>query len=828
MLQETTPMHDLNPLSPTRHQTAPISPRAHLIHHLREWSRGANSAPVQRQPLAQALSRQRPRALRFAAAGILALSALPRTAAAQNPVNPATAPGATTQDPQSKPRMEVQGDKIVFSMSETAGMEIKEFIKWAQEMTGRRFFLNENELQQATGGTRVSFLGTFTFKKDTFIDEFFGFFQTMLYIKGFALLARGSADQELLEIVYMTGPRSREVTSSARYVPLDNIDEYRTQTGMPILTTVPLKNINANIATNALRPFFAQAGAQAGTAGGLTFGTAGNNTSLLLQGFGPQVYDAVKLLQLVDKPVEAPTLITQVHRLEHAAPEELEPILTEILDNRNKVRQQAFAETGATGASGAPIQSTQSQMKVVVDPALKALVLSGTAEQVDEALELVARLDVPPEPFDGQASVIPLKNVLADDLQRTLNEFVAEDQRAEQQAQTGQPGGAGAARRPRPTVIRVHKESNSLLISASATKYAQIIALIDKLDVRQPQVLIETALVELTTGDLQRLGVELGLLDVAQNGNFTRGFGFTSFGQSTFQDTDGDGLPDTRLPDFTNPLQGLTGGIIKGDNFAVPLLINALNTNDSANILSKPNVLVNNNTAATVTTEEERPTLQQSQGTATTTQANGAPRNAGITLEISPTISKNNYLRLNVSLEVSRFVGAFDPNSATGGGVVLRRTIKTEVTMPSGDTMVLGGVVDDQESHNDGGIPFLKDLPLLGFLFRKSEATSSKTNLYFFVTPTILDEDDFDDLWQLSLQRKMEAARYIGTRRLRLIDRKWTGPDAAQARTLEDSGASVEDLDKQGENEMPYYHRPDRQAKKAGEPTGPATPDPKK
>jgi general secretion pathway protein D len=731
-----------------------------------------------------------------------------------------------TQEPTGAPKLQMEGDKITFSMSETSGMEIKEFIKWAQELTKKRFFYNENELQQATGGTRVSFLGTFTFNKDTFTNEFFGFFQTMLYIKGFALLARGSSDQELLEIVFMTGPRQREVTSSARYVPLENIEEYRTQTGLPILTTVPLKNINANIATNALRPFFAAAGAAAGQAGGLTFGTAGNNTSLLLQGFGPQVYDAVRLLQLVDKPVEAPQLVTQVHRLEYAAPEELEPILTEILENRGKVRQQALAETAAQGASGAPIAGSQNQIKVVVNMPLKALVLSGTQEQVDEALDIAARLDQAPEPFDGQANVIPLKNIIAEELRQTLTEFVQDDQRAEQQAQQGQPGasGGGGARRPRPTVIKVHKESNSILVSASATKYTQIMGLIDKLDVRQPQVLIECALVELTTGDLQNLGVELGLIDLKENGNFTRGFGFTSFGLSAFQDQDGDGIPDTRLPNFDNPLQGLTGGIISGGDFAVPLLLNALASDNRANILSMPSVLVNNNTAATVTTKEERPTQQSVQGNSTTQQSNGAPRDAGITLEISPTISKNNYLRLSISLEVSRFVGAFDPNSVTGGGLVLRRTIKTEVTMPSGDTMVLGGVIDDQESHTDTGIPFLKDLPLIGFFFRSSQDTSSKTNLYFFVTPTILDEDDFDDLWQVSLQKKMEADRYIGTRRLRLVDRKWTSRESAQARTLEDPGATIDDIDRQGESETPYYHRPDRQAPKAKAPTGPSTP----
>ena len=134
--------------------------------------------------------------------------------------------------------------------------------------------------------------------------------------------------------------------------------------------------------------------------------------------------------------------------------------------------------------------------------------------------------------------------------------------------------------------------------------------------------------------------------------DLTRGFGFTSFGQSQFKDTDGNGLPDTRLPDFTNPLQGITGGIITGQDFGVPLLVNALATNDRANILSLPSVLVNNNESAQVKTEEQRPTTTQNQGTATTSSGVGQPRRAGITLDISPTISPNNYLRLNVKLEV--------------------------------------------------------------------------------------------------------------------------------------------------------------------------------
>jgi general secretion pathway protein D len=722
---------------------------------------------------------------------------------------------AQEQPQQPKPRMvqDAATNTIAFSMNESNGMEIGEFIKWAQEVTGRRFVPpSAAELGQGGAGSNtISFLGTFRIKKDRFQEDFYAFFQTMLYIKGFAVVSRGEGDLELFEIVSMSGSRSREITNGARYVTPDELPQYRHQTGMPILTTVPLKNINATIATNALRPFFASTGAPAG-GGTLTLGNVGTSSALLVQGFGPQVYAAVELLKLVDVPAEQPNLQVIVIPLEHQAPEELEPILTEVLESRQRIRQQVLQETAGTPGA-VPAGSGQAQLKVVVHSSQRAVVLSGTQEQVRDAQELIARLDVPGQPADGSASVIQLKNVLADQLQQTLRTFLQEDNQAEQSAQTPGAGAAAAAsRRTRRTVINSHKESNSLLVSAAGTKWQQIQALIDKLDRRQPQVLIECALVELTTGDLNRIGVELGLFDLKQNGDFTRGFGYTSFGQSTFKDNDGDGIPDTRLPDFANPLQGVTGGIISGGDFAVPLLVNALATNDKANILSLPSVLVNNNEAATVKTEEERPTTSSVQGTSTTQTSNGQPRNAGITLEISPTISPNNYLRLNINLEVSRFVGAFDPNSASGGGVVLRRTIKTQVTMPSDNTMVLGGVIEDSESHSDGGIPFLKDIPILGFLFKKSETTTNKTNLYFFVTPTILDEDDFQDLYKLSADKKLEAQEYIGERRLRIVDRKWNGDPNGDARTLEDSGATTEDVNSQGPFNTPTYRRSRQQS----------------
>ena len=134
-----------------------------------------------------------------------------------------------------------------FSMNESNGMPLVEFVKWAQVVTKKRFTYTATELANGSGaaGNTVSFLGTFRIPEDRWEEDFFSFFQTMLYIKGFAVVPRGEGDLEMLEIVMMQGQRGREVTNGARYVTPDELAKYRFQTGVPILTTVPLKHINA-------------------------------------------------------------------------------------------------------------------------------------------------------------------------------------------------------------------------------------------------------------------------------------------------------------------------------------------------------------------------------------------------------------------------------------------------------------------------------------------------------------------------------------------------------------------------------------------------------
>jgi general secretion pathway protein D len=411
----------------------------------------------------------------------------------------------------------------------------------------------------------------------------------------------------------------------------------------------------------------------------------------------------------------------------------------------------------------------------MVDARTNSLLVMAMREDMDRIKELVARLDVDIVQGERTYHIYNLENVDSEELAETLDNFISDAARVT-------PGGAGrAAGQAQPAaaqssgnqvVVEPDPATNSLLIAANRTRYEEVLDLIRRLDQRQDQVLIETALIELSTQEGFNLTVELGLAEFQSDGDAA--FGVSSFGLSTFEDTNGDGVPDIRLPNLFNGAApaGITAGILDGDDFSLPVLISALQTRRDTNVLNVPSVLVNNNKSARVVSKDEQPTttITATGGLNGQTQENFREYvEAGITLEISPTISASRYLRLSVSLEVSTFIGAVSGNGAIPPPKVTR-TIDTTVNVPDGDTMVIGGIIKDDLGTTKSSVPWLGDIPLLGLLFSDTEESQNKTTLYFFITPHIMHDRDFADLAEYSFQQKLQAADTIGADRIRVID----------------------------------------------------------
>ncbi len=174
---------------------------------------------------------------------------------------------------------------------EVGEYSLVDLIKSSGEYLDRHYIYNPKEVENASNGMVV-------------IDRRMELDQracdevtcTLFYTRGFARITRDK-ERGIYELIAMTGPKRSELSSCAEYVPLARVGEYRGLQGVTILTTVPLKHINANTVQNQLRPFFAQGGA-GGI--GLTPGSVGNGRALLLQGFAPQVNQAVEIIRKID------------------------------------------------------------------------------------------------------------------------------------------------------------------------------------------------------------------------------------------------------------------------------------------------------------------------------------------------------------------------------------------------------------------------------------------------------------------------------------------------------------------------------------------------
>jgi general secretion pathway protein D len=447
--------------------------------------------------------------------------------------------------------------------------------------------------------------------------------------------------------------------------------------------------------------------------------------------------------------------------------------------------------------------------------------------------DLISKLDEEVKEVVPDVYRYELKHAVAEDVAETLNEVVEAStgrsfqRRAAAGARSQQTGALGAGFAEEEIIIVPEPHTNSLLIRASGTQYQWIRQLLDDIDKRLPQVLIEAAVVELTGSFSDAFGVELGYLDLADdpNANITRGFGFTGFGLTEFIDQDGDGIPELRLPSLEGLASGgLTGGIFQFPGFQVPFILQAISTDSESNLLSLPSVITNDNGSATILVGSEQATTSSSLAGSGVSQGGfSGYEEANLTLSISPHISSDDYLRLDIELDVVSFTGS---ERIISGQVIpaprTRRNVTASVTVPNESTVILGGLIQNQTTDDRTKVPFFGDLPLVGWLFRSTQATEDRRTLYLFVTPHILKEEDFTDLYDLTHIKEMEVHALIGDE-IKLFD-----PDFTPKRVRGGKGAVSPELEEYLRDlDIPRYRSPSEMKETPeGAGTPPTEPEP--
>ena len=305
---------------------------------------------------------------------------------------------------------------------------------------------------------------------------------------------------------------------------------------------------------------------------------------------------------------------------------------------------------------------------------------------------------------------------------------------------TALSGGSPGAFTAGGVTIQADAANNALIVMAPEPLYNNIRAIVEKLDTRRAQVFIEALIVEISADRASEFGIQWQYLQ--PNSNSTYVGGGTNFGPRG----SGTNIIDTSV-NFGSAGQGLNLGLIRG-SITIPglglitnlaLLVRALQGDNTANILSTPNLLMLDNEESKIVVGQNVPFITgqyaQTGSTSTVTPFQTIERrDVGLTLKVRPQITEGGTVRMAVYEEVSRVSDTTNP----AGIITDKRSLESTVLVEDGQIIVLGGLIQDSQSDSTQKLPFLGDIPVAGALFRYDNRTRSKTNLMVFLRPTIV------------------------------------------------------------------------------------------
>ena len=390
------------------------------------------------------------------------------------------------------------------------------------------------------------------------------------------------------------------------------------------------------------------------------------------------------------------------------------------------------------------------------------LAIAGDPEQVREVGSWVSRLDRG-EAVGSQFYVYNLKHGAAEDIAKLLNEAFSEGQASgagpslaaasatlgapPPLSEDGEPSpesfgeqpGQAPAESPAssgPTKVVASKANNSLLIRATPEEYDRIEATLARLDTAPWQVLIEATIAEVTLNNTLRYGVQYFLEQGSFAGGFSQGAAANAF--SAFAG-------------------GFSFLFTPGSS---QISIDALSRLTDVKVLSAPSVVVQDNSEAVLTVAQEVPVQTQQQQSLDASNANILNsieyRDTGVILQVRPRINSNQAVSLEIAQEVSRC----DNCSATNlNPTFTKRKITSRVNVQSGQTVVLGGLIQDQENRSRDRVPLLGELPLIGNLFGNTSNVNDRTELIVFLTPRVIrNPEDARDVSQ-ELRSRLRSLR---------------------------------------------------------------------
>jgi len=447
------------------------------------------------------------------------------------------------------------------------------------------------------------------------------------------------------------------------------------------------------------------------------------------------------LLIISDRASNVERMIRIIERIDQASSADFEVIRLDNASAAEVVRVVTALGQGAKAEGGAAQSAT-----LVADERTNSVLVSGDKNERLRLRTLVAHLDTPLQE-GGDTRVRYLRYADAEDLATKLQS---------QYQNRGSPGAAGQNAVP-PTekgdiTIWADEPTNALVITAPPKTMKGMMAVIDKIDIRRMQVLVESLIVEVSADKAAELGVNWAVGDA----DLDNIIGVTNLATPKTGGSGLIGLVAGAAGDELDPaaLAGAIGGGINlgvgrlsdsGTSFAA--LINALATDAKTNIVGTPVLVTMDNEEAEIKVGQEVPFIT---GSFTNTGTGGGGQTGvnpfqtiqreqvGLSLKITPQINEGDAVLLKIEQELS----ALQAGATKAADLITsNRTITTSVIVEDGGTLVLGGLIQDDVRETQNRVPLLGSLPLIGKLFRVDSTSKTKTNLMVFIKPTIMRDD---------------------------------------------------------------------------------------
>ena len=376
------------------------------------------------------------------------------------------------------------------------------------------------------------------------------------------------------------------------------------------------------------------------------------------------------------------------------------------------------------------------RIQIIANERNNSLVLRGQQASIAELLQIIEKLDQPTTTNDA-TQVIMLNHGDAENIAGILNSLV------------GRSDGGSKSGQANAVTIQPDASLNAIVVRADPTAMNEILSIVQRLDTARSQVLIEAAIVEISLTDDFNLGVEMAGIDARGNGlplvSTALGGSLASVLNalvSVNEDGSVSTNPATALGSFSQPTIAAAKVDLDGVSFGA--VISALANMTNANLLSTPSIVTLDNTEAKILVGQEVPF--RSGSFATTGEGANNPfttvtrEDVGIELTVTPHVYDNSEVRMEVLQDISNVVNSAVSSSAFADVVTSKRSIETTVLATSGETIVLGGLIQDNVTDGNARVPLLGKIPVLGNLFKSRSKNQTKTNLVVFLRPTVIED----------------------------------------------------------------------------------------